>query len=266
MELKELAGYDLGTQDLIFNERDSILYAVAVGADNETLDLVYERDLRALPSYACALGLWAVEAAGELGAYDRNRSLHAAQSLRMHAPMPNSGPISSRARIANIWDKGKASVVDIEVESDIFTANYSIFLPGLGGWGGERGPSASSSEPPAYDWKTSYRTLDNHATLYRLTGDLHPIHIDIDVALANGFDKPILHGLCTLGIVARKLAAACNAHPADLIELDARLAAPVMPGAKIDIAASKDNEGTVLFEATVENTAVLKAGSAKFRI
>ena len=88
MELKDLAGYELGSRDLLYDERDTILYAVAVGADNEKLDLVYEKDLRALPSYACALGLWAVEAAGELGAYDRNRSLHATQSFenaRTHA-------------------------------------------------------------------------------------------------------------------------------------------------------------------------------------
>ena len=101
--------------------------------------------------------------------------------------MPTNGPVKTSAKIANVWDKGKASVVDIEQNSEVFTANYSIFLPGLGGWGGERGPSSAASESPAFDWTGQYTTLPNHATLYRLTGDRHPIHIDLDVARANGF-------------------------------------------------------------------------------
>ena len=267
MQLQELTGYDLGSKTLEYEERDSILYALAVGADTEQLDLVYERELRALPCYACALGLWAVEAAGELGAYDRNRSLHASQSLIMHKAMPVKGPINTSARIANVWDKGKAAVVEIEVDSDIFTASYSIFLPGLGGWGGERGPaSASTDTRPEYNWNVSYTSMANHATLYRLTGDQHPIHIDVEVARANGFDKPILHGLCTLGIVVRELASACHAHPADLLSLEARLAAPVMPGDTIAVAAHTGDKGEIMFEASVNGTTVLKAGKASFSV
>ena len=139
MELKDLAGHDLGTRTIGYDARDAILYALAVGASSDETDLVYERDLRVLPSYACALGLWAVEEAGGLGAYDRNRSLHAAQSLELHAPMPRSGSFEARGRVAEAWDKGKAAIVTIVVECEIFTARYGIFLPGRGGWGGEPG-------------------------------------------------------------------------------------------------------------------------------
>ena len=83
MELTKLAGYELGKRIVRYEERDAILYALAVGATGSETDLVYERDLRVLPTYACALGLWTVDAAGELGAYDRNFSLHAAQSLEV---------------------------------------------------------------------------------------------------------------------------------------------------------------------------------------
>ena len=112
-------------------------------------------------------------------------------------------------------------------------------------------------------WTGQFTTSPDQAALYRLTGDRHPIHIDTEVARANGFDRPILHGLCTLGIVAREIAAAAGAHPADLVHLEARLSAPVMPGDTIDIEASGD--GPLRFEATVAGIAVLKGGRAEFR-
>ena len=262
MELKDLAGQDLGTRTIAWDAGDTILYALAVGASCDETDLVYERDLRVLPTYACALGLWAVERAGGLGAYDRNRSLHASQFLEMHAPMPRSGSIEAHGRVAGVWDKGKAAIVDIAVECEIFTARYGIFLPGRGGWGGERGPSTSSPEWQA-TWRGRHATDRNRAALYRLTGDRHPIHIDIEVARANGFDRPILHGLCTLGIAARMLAEPAGAHPCELRRLEARLAAPVMPGDAIDVTAGGDGAG-LLFRAVVGETAVLTGGRAVF--
>ena len=262
MELKDLAGHDLGTRTIAYDARDAILYALAVGASCDETDLVYERDLRVLPTYACALGLWAVEEAGGLGAYDRNRSLHATQSLELHAPMPRHGAFEARGRIAEVWDTGKAAIVTVVVECETFTARYGIFLPGRGGWGGERGPSASRQEwQPC--WQGCHATDRSRAALYRLTGDLHPIHIDVEVARANGFDRPILHGLCTLGIAARMLAEPAGAHPSELRRLEARLAAPVMPGDAIDVTA--DGRGTdLLFQAKVGETAVLTGGRAEF--
>ena len=90
-------------------DRDIILYALALGAPSTQLDLVYERELRALPTYACALGLWAVEAAGRLGAYDPKRSLHASQRLVVHQPLPTDGTVQMTGQIAAVYDKGQAS-------------------------------------------------------------------------------------------------------------------------------------------------------------
>lgn len=262
---KDLAGYSLGERVLNYTERDAILYALSVGAATQQLDLVYEEVLRVLPCYAAALGLWAVEAAGGLGAYDRNRSLHASQKIIMHAPMPKRGPFRSEGRIGAVWDKGKATLIDIEVVSDIFTVSYGIFLPGIGGWGGERGPSAPvSEEEVAMTWSESFVTHSDQATLYRLTGDRHPIHIDLDVAKANGFQRPILHGLCTLGIAARALADSVDTHPANLTELEARLAAPVMPGDTITTSSGSAADGSLHFETTVAENVVLKSGRAVF--
>lgn len=264
MDLKSLLGVSLGEHVISYAPRDAILYALAVGAAPEALDLVYERDLRVLPTYACGLGLWAVERAGALGAYDRKRSLHAAQTLVMHGEMPAEGRIPSEARVAAVWDKGRATTVDIEVRSEVFTATYTIYLQGRGGWGGEPGPRPAEQEAPATPgWRSACPTTGNLAALYRLTGDLHPIHIDPEVAAQNGFGRPILHGLCTLGIAAREVAKATRAHPADLLALSARLSAPVMPGDTIDLVASAA-QGAVQFEALVGDRTVLKAGRAQF--
>ncbi|MDR7083352.1 acyl dehydratase [Arthrobacter ginsengisoli] len=263
LSLADLAGADLGEHTATYDDTSVILYALAVGAAPEDLDLVYERDLRTLPTYACALGLWAVEAAGRLGAYDPQRSLHGSQRLVVHKPLPTSGSIVMSGRVANVYDKGKASIVEIEATSEFFTATYNIFLPGQGGWGGARGPSSSTAERPEPTHSTEFQTSLNLAVLYRLTGDRHPVHIDPAVAEANGFDRPILHGLCTLGIAAREIAEQVGAHPADLQELDVRLSAPVLPGQKLHIS-SASQEGRVYFEGTAGETGVLSGGTATF--
>jgi acyl dehydratase len=267
VHIKDLAGTDLGLYEVQYNSRDAILYALAVGASATQLDLVYERDLRVLPTYACALGLWAVEKAGELGAYDRKRSLHASQSLTMHRAMPREGKIATGAKVQSVWDKGKATIVEIVVNSDYFDALYTIFLPGIGNWGGQPSPeparAPSETAPDSEDTKAVYTTSPDQAAVYRLTGDFHPIHIDPEVARANGFNKPILHGLCTLGIATRLVAETNGAHPCDLRSLKARLSAPVMPGETVVVRAHGSNK-TYQFEASVDERAVLKGGEVVF--
>jgi acyl dehydratase len=259
----QLAGVDLGEHTATYDDTAVILYALAIGASATELDLVYERELRVLPTYACALGLWAVEAAGRLGAYDPARSLHAAQRLTMRGPLPRSGSVTMTGRIGNVYDKGKAALIEIEVTADPFIATYQIFLPGLGGWGGDRGPSTQSGDAVELSQHIEFSTSRDLAALYRLTGDRHPVHIDPSVAAENGFDRPILHGLCTLGIAVRLAAGAVGRHPADLLELEARLAAPVLPGDTLGVASG--TQGDVLhFEASTGVATVLKAGRAHF--
>lgn len=261
--LAELAGTDLGSHTAAYDDTAAILYAIAVGAGAGDLDLVWERKLRLLPTYACAAGLWAVEAAGRLGAYDPTRSLHAAQRLVVHHELPPTGELEMRGRIADVFDKGKAALVRIEVSSPAFTAGYDIFLPGMGGWGGDRGPSAAAEEEVELDRRAAFATDPDLAVLYRLTGDRHPVHVDPEVAAANGFDRPILHGLCTVGITARLVAEQVGAHPADLAELEVRLAAPVLPGDELEIVSGRSGDD-VRFETRVGETVVLRGGRARY--
>lgn len=260
----DLIGLDLGTCDVGWTERDAILYALACGARADELDLVYERDLRPLPGMAAALGLWAVERCGDLGVYDRKKSLHVSQGIVMHRPMARAATLPTRGRVAAVWDKGKATIIEIEVSSEVFTASYSIFLPGIGGWGGAQPPAADkAAAAPALAPVGDYQTLPEQAVLYRLTGDLHPVHVDPEVARGYGFDRPILHGLCTLGIALRMLGPAFGRHPAGLACATARLSAPVLPGDLLTLRAAATKDG-LAFDVMVGDRAVLKDGFASF--
>ena len=264
MQVAELTGQHLGTTRTAYQASDAILYNLAVGTTSDRLDLVYERDLLVIPTYACALGLWAVEAAGDLGAYERNRSLHVGQTLRVHEPLPASGEIVMDGRVTAVWDKGKAALVEVQVTAPQFTAIYTLFLPRKGGWGGERGPSSEPSavwEPAAV---ASFSSPANLAAVYRLTGDLHPIHVDPDVAAANGFDRPILHGLCTLGIAARETAESLERSPADVRLAVARFVAPVNPGDTIDVEHSRLHDERVHMRARVGTTVAIENGVVGF--
>ena len=264
MKLAELKGYEFGKQSVHYEERDAILYALSVGARSSETSLIYERDLRVLPAFACTLGLWAVEFAGGLGVYDRNYSLHASQSLEVFQPLPKSGEFETAGKITGVWDKGKSALLDVEVECEYFRVSYGIFLPGLGGWGGERGVSSTEEvEGMRKSWSGTYKTSTEQAALYRLTGDLHPIHIDTVVAQANNFERPILHGLCTLGIVARIISESLGAKPTDLKKMEARLSSPVMPGDLIEVTADY-NSNDITFEASVGTISVIKDGRALF--
>ena len=254
----DLVGYDLGTQEIGWSEKDAILYALACGAQAHELDLVYERDLRPLPGLASALGLWAVERCGDLGIYDRKKSLHVSQGLEIHAPLPRSARLAARGRVTAVWDKGKATIVDIEVICEVFTATYSIFLPGIGGWGGQNAPAAAGTDTTAeLVTVAEYRTSPEQAVLYRLTGDLHPVHVDAEVAKGYGFERPILHGLCTLGIALRMLGRAFDFHPANLQAATARLSVPVLPGDLLIVRAAPWRNG-IAFDARVGERQVLK--------
>nr|WP_240918771.1 MaoC/PaaZ C-terminal domain-containing protein [Rhodococcus sp. 14C212] len=167
------------------------------------------------------------------------------------------------ARVADVWDKGSAATIDVAVACEQFTAIYAIHLPGSGGWGGERTPSSPRVDLEDAPFREDVHIAANLPALYRLTGDLHPVHIDPAVSSSYGFERPILHGLCTLGIAARTVAGAAGAEPWELRELRARFAAPVLPDATLAVRAQAS--GTeVDFDARIDTTGVLSGGHASF--
>jgi acyl dehydratase len=256
-------GAELGTRTVTYDERDAILYALAVGARATDLDLVFEDRLRVLPTFALTLAQWAPDALGSLGAFDTKTALHGSQQLDVLSPLPKSGSIAMTARVGDVWDKGRAAVFEVVVESEYFVATWSLFAPGAGGFGGDRGPSAPGQPEGEPDSTALLTTHAEQAALYRLTGDRHHIHIDPDAAAGIGQPRPILHGLCTLAATTLPLAHTLGAHPADLVSLSGRFAAPVFPGDTAEIrawGASSD----VRFDVTTEAGAVLSGGRAVF--
>jgi acyl dehydratase len=258
-------GRDLGTRTARYDDRDAILYALAVGAAATDLDLVFEQRLRVLPTFALTRAQWAPDALGSAGAFDVTTAVHGAQRLRVRRPLPRSGELTLTARVADVWDKGAAAIFEVVVECEYFEATWSLFAPGRGGFGGDRGPSARKRPDGPPDHAFGVATSPGQAALYRLLGDRHPMHIDPEAARAAGLPKPLLHGLCTLAAVTLPLAGKAGAHPADLVALDGRFAAPVFPGDRLQVTAWNDDEA-LLFEAAVGGTTVISGGRAQFRV
>lgn len=265
MSVERWLGHDLGTRTVGYTERDAILYALAVGAAATDLDLVFEDRLLVLPTFALTLAQWAPDALGERGAFDTATAVHGAQRLRVLAPLPSSGEIAMSAAVENVWDKGSAAVFDVAVTSEYFTAVWSLFAPGAGGFGGERGPRRPASEQGEPDARLALPTAPNQAALYRLLGDRHAMHVDPDAAAAAGQPRPFLHGLCTLAAATLPMARELDAHPADLRELEGRFAAPVYPGETLRTSLWRQRSGAARFAIAGPERTAVSGGHVRFR-
>lgn len=260
--------------DLSWDERDVLLYALSVGAGQRDpygeLAFCLERPghpPRVLPAFAATLAHRATEAAyAEL---ELSRVVHAEQAVTLHRAVPPAGRARTTARVTGTFDKGSGALVvidatttSIEDGEPLFDTRSSVFLRGLGGFGGERGPSSSWSPPERPpDIRLTAPTRPDQALLYRLNGDRNPLHADPEFARGAGFERPILHGLCTYGIVARVLLhAACASDTARVRGYSARFSAPVFPGEELGIDAWEISAHEVAFRAFVGDRTVLDRG------
>lgn len=234
MSIQEWAGKNIGTRTVEYDEKDAILYALSLGALETDLDLVFEDQLRVLPTFGLTLAQWAPDVLGAEGVFD-HLSVHGSQSLTVHKPMPASGSFEMTARVGDVWDKNPAAVVDVVVECDYFSATWSIFCPGRGGFSGDRGPKSVRNPRTGEPEEIVFSTFRTQAALYRLTGDRHHIHIDPAASTLIGQPKPILQGLCTLSAAVLPLARAQAKHPADLSSIRGRFTGPVIPGDELTI-------------------------------
>jgi len=201
-----------------YTERDVILYNLGIGAQADELQWVYEghENFSALPSFGVVPQFVSIAGLSFdwLPNFNPAKLLHGEQYLAIKAPIPTSGTLVNKARLVEVLDKGKASAVtsaidtiDKESGKVIFETQSTVFIRGSGGFGGkraakDRGPASAANNPPSRkaDAVVEEKTLTSQAATYRLSGDLNPLHILPEFAAMGGFDKPILHGLCFMGI------------------------------------------------------------------
>ena len=285
MNLEVVRGYRFAPVHRRLRPQEVILYALGVGAGSQDplapaeLKYVYDDGLTALPTLAVVLAsepLWIQDPATGI---DWPTVLHGEQRLMLHRPLPVEGDVIGQAHIGEIFDKGPGRGVLVQqsrVLSDaatgepIATLGSTAFLRGEGGLPGVSRDAPQPHPTPedrAPDVVIDLPTRPDQALLYRLTGDHNPLHADPAVARAAGFERPILHGLCTYGFACRAvLRGVCDDDPARLRRFDVRFSNPVFPGETLRTAIWREGAGRAVFRtwAVERGKVVLNNGLAEF--
>ena len=275
----EFIDLDAASQDSIeaessYDERDLALYALGVGAARDALDpqelrYVYElgNEFQAVPTYAVMPALNTFLNLARDGRslkglnYGLDRILHGEQYTELLRPLPPKARLSHHFRFKTAYDKNPHAVVVIgcdtfdESGAKLAYNEITLFVRGAGGWGGERGPSTERNAAPDRepDAIVEERTDPNQALLYRLSGDWNPMHADPAFARAFGFDRPILHGMCTYGFVARHVLRSFASNDGRRFKsIRARFADSVFPGETLITRIWRDGEHRFVFETKVK--------------
>lgn len=262
-----------------WNSKDCLLYALGVGAgaaDPTGAELEFTTENsegithHALPTMCVVIP---GSAPGEsplkpLGDPNFATLLHGEQAITVHKPLPVEATVNAVTQIAEIWDKGKAAVVVLETTATdtadgqpMYTTRSKLFFRGEGGWGGDPGPRGTVAMPErSPDHVATAQTRTDQALLYRLNGDHNPLHSDPKFAAMGGFDRPILHGLCTYGTTGRLLLHhLCDGDPSRFNGMDARFSSPVMPGDQLDVHIWSEADRT-MFRTVVGDRTVIDNG------
>jgi acyl dehydratase len=223
-----------------YNWRDVALYAIGVGAGVDDLGYLLDSPSpKVLPTYGVVPAFVPVFEALELTGGNFVTLLHSAQRTELKRPFPSEGEMRTTAEIGGIWDMKIGALMAIHTETEVDSelvsrTTWTLLLRGEGGFGGARPPKLLTTRPPKDTqpaFKVEVPTAENQALLYRLNGDTNPIHSNPEVAKEAGFDRPILHGLCSYGVAARvALKELAGDDPDRFIALEARFAKVVMPG------------------------------------
>ncbi|MGZ4466354.1 MAG: MaoC/PaaZ C-terminal domain-containing protein [Nocardioides sp.] len=250
-------GAELPDRTFSWTSSDVLLYQLAIGATDlrHTLE---GPGLQVLPSFGIVAPTFHETDPPplDLPGCDINLAqvVHGAQSISVTAPLPTDGSATLRTRISDVWDKGRAAVIWQEGVAtapdgrDLWTVRSSIFVRGEGGWGGDRGTSTGVEVPDRTpDADTTYAVSPTQALLYRLCGDRNPLHADPEFARAAGFPAPILHGLCSYGIVLRTVTEALlDGDTSRVGGFTARFAGVVFPGETIRVRAWRSDRDVVV--------------------
>jgi acyl dehydratase len=235
------------------------LYALGVGAKKDELDFVYEgRGPRVLPTFAIVPSYGPVWALFERTRCDMTKIFHGGQSITIHRPIPAKGRFETVGTVHAIYDMKRFAQVVLKTKSEISgelvcETEWSVLVRDAGGFGGPRPPKSDSPSIPDRDpdFTIELETTPEQALLYRLSGDENPLHADPEVATSVGFaEGPILHGLCTFGVVGRALVrGACQGDETRLTRFGAQFRRPVWPGDTLKTTGYLLDGGQVALEA-----------------
>ena len=269
IDVDRVVGATLEETTFSWSEDDVILYNLGVGAgvppeDPRQLEYAYESDLKAVPAFGTIPPFSMMMGVGSVEGLDIRLSsiLHGNQTLVVHAPIPVRGSVTQTGRILDVYDKGRGALLVVEVvstltgaEAPLFTNTSGVYVRGEGGFGGARGPTAPEGRPDRPpDHVVESLTMPQQALLYRMaSGDKNPLHADPAFAASAGFDRPILHGLCTYGIVTLAVVeAALGGHANQVGSIEARFSGHVFPGETLVSQMWETDAGVLVETATRE--------------
>lgn len=258
--------------EVSWDSKDCLLYAVGIGAGTDELAFTTENtngvDQQVFPTFPVVIGWGTGSALGKIGSFNPAMLVHGQQAVTLHRPLPVEGTATVESEVVAMYDKGKAAVVVTESRASqdgapLYDTRSSAFIRGEGGWGGDRGPSGPQNVPPDRepDHQVTYQTRPDQALTYRLSGDRNPLHSDPAFAAMGGFDRPILHGLCTYGFTGRALLhTLCGSDPARFGHIEGRFASPVLPGEALTVSMWQTGDGEAAFVTSVGDRAVIDQG------
>jgi acyl dehydratase len=269
-------------QERSWTSKDALLYAIGVGAGLgdplHELEFTTENSIgirqQVLPTFAVLIAS-ARPGGGPLGDFDPALLVHAEQGFELHQPLPVEGTVRATATVTGIYDKGSGALVVTETTAadavtgqQLVTSRSGLFIRGQGGFGGPRGDSEPWQLPErAPDVQITQQTRPEQALLYRLSGDRNPLHADPQFAARGGFQRPILHGLCTYGFTGRALLhALCDSDPARFRSMSGRFTSPVLPGDPLVVAVwiGPDGDTAQFRTAREDGTVVIDRGQIRF--
>ena len=266
-----------------YTERDTMLYALGLGFGQDPMDrgalrFVYEEALQAVPTMAAVMGSPGIWWRDPKTGADAVKLVHGEQDVRILRPLPVKGCVVARNRVVSLTDKGAGkgavavvlrTLVDAASGDTVAESRNVTFLRGDGGFSANGGKSDPGPEPlpavpeRAADVEVSYATRPEAALIYRLSGDVNPLHADPEVAAKAGFDRPILHGLCTYGMAGRAVIEQVLDHDAARLKrLALRFTSPVWPGETVRYELWREGAALLRLRASVDarKTVVLNNG------
>jgi acyl dehydratase len=265
-----------------YEHKDVILYALGIGlgrdpVDEDQLCFVYEKNLRVLPTFPVVLGrpdFWIRDLPTGI---DFATVLHGEQGVVLHRQLEPRGHIVATTRVTDVVDKGPGKGALVYTERRIFdkatgelraSVTETAFCRSEGGFGGPQRPQNKLQAVPEReaDRVCDFQIRPEAALIYRLSGDLNPLHVEPAAARGAGYERPILQGLATFGVGGLALLRTyCDYDPARLTSIAGRFTAPVFPGDTIRTEMWQDELG-VTFRARVLERDILAINNGRATI